>query len=131
MGHSRCLHTTSTMPNGKVLVTGGSSIDAAGFTTRRNAELYDPAVGTWAATAQMAVTRSSHTETVLPEGKVLIIGGLCMFASAELYDIATNTWMSVGPMTAGRHAHAATLLPFGRVLITGGVSALANSAETF
>ena len=131
MGNSRYLHTASTMPNGKILVTGGSSIDAAGFTTRRTAELYDPVAGTWTAAAQMAVARSSHTETVLPEGKVLISGGFSMFASAELYDVATNTWTSVEPMKAGRHAHAATLLPGGRVLITGGVSALANGAELF
>ena len=131
MGTSRYLHTASTLPNGKILVTGGSSIDAGGFTTRRTAELYDPVAGTWTATAQMAVARSSHTETVLPEGKVLISGGFSMFASAELYDIATNTWTSVEPMTAGRHAHTATLLPFGRVLMTGGVSALANGVELF
>jgi N-acetylneuraminic acid mutarotase len=67
MGISRSSHTASTMPNGKVLVTGGSGIDSARFNTRRTAELYDPLAGTWTATAQMAVARSSHTETVLPE----------------------------------------------------------------
>lgn len=131
MGALRYGHTASMLPNGKVLVTGGSSFDATGFVTRRTAELYDPVAGTWTAAAQMAVARTSHTETVLPEGKVLISGGFSMFASAELYDVATNTWTSVEPMTAGRHAHAATLLPGGRVLITGGVSALANGAELF
>ena len=56
----------------------------------RSAELYDPASGTWAATGNLADGRYFHTATLLPNGKVLVAGGLnngITLASAELYDV--------------------------------------------
>ena len=118
---ARAFHTMTLLPNGKVLVTGGS--DASdGFIT--SAELYDPATGKWTAMAAMATGRSSHTATLLPGGKVLVTGGagldVALSASAELYDPATNTWSATGSMGAPRRWHTANLLPDGRVLVAGG-----------
>ena len=55
------------------------------------AELYDPASGSWAATANMIETREGHTAVLLPNGNVLVAGGTGgtfgnPLASAELYD---------------------------------------------
>ena len=66
-------------------MTGGGGRDNGGGLDEplRSAELYDPASGTWSATASMLAT-DGHTATLLPDGKVLVTG----FAdgTAELYD---------------------------------------------
>ncbi|PYQ03338.1 MAG: hypothetical protein DMF82_13455 [Acidobacteria bacterium] len=62
----------------------------------------------------MTTTRSSHTATLLPNGKVLVTGGLgagqsSTLSSAELYDPATGMWTLTGSMMTMRAHHTATL----------------------
>jgi len=80
----RASHTATLLPDGRVLVAGGEgdASTSAGFALA-SAELYDPASGTWSATASMAAARREHTATLLPDGSVLVAGGA---PSAELYD---------------------------------------------
>jgi len=119
MGTVRFGHTATRLPNGKVLVVGGTSSGASGFTS---SELYDPQTGIWSSTGAMATGRYSHTATLLLNGKVLVTGGWNGFnvAAAELYDPQTGTWSSAGAMGQARHEHRAVLLPNGKVLVTGG-----------
>jgi hypothetical protein len=65
----------------------------------------------------MHTARSSATATLLPNGKVLIVGGMSalpltqdFYASAELYDPATGKFTKTGSMTAARAQHTAPLL---------------------
>jgi Galactose oxidase, central domain len=68
--------------------------------------------------------RYFHTATLLPDGRVLVAGGLYYDASsAELYDPATGAWSRTGSLSAVRNGPTATLLPNGKVLIAGGGSA--------
>ena len=105
-----------------MLVAGGydgSSADLA------SAELYDPASGTWIATGGLATARGGHTETLLPNGKMLVTGGVndtnkSFIASAELYDPASGAWTATGSLATPRALHTATLLPNGKVLLAGG-----------
>lgn len=74
--------------------------------------------------SDMTTRRAAHSATLLPDGKVLVVGGFAggenSLASAEVFDPATNTFASAGNMNASRAGHTATLLPNGRVLIAGG-----------
>jgi hypothetical protein len=68
--------------------------------------------------------RSSHTATVLADGRLLIAGGLSgntALASVLLVDPATGAVRSTGSLQTARGRHTATLLKDGRVLIAGGV----------
>ena len=89
------------------------------------AELYDPATGTFTATANAPVaSRATHTATLLGNGKVLIAGGFktSNLASAELYDSVAGTFTSTGSMGVPRASLTATLLTNGKVLMVGGAS---------
>jgi hypothetical protein len=120
--------TATLLPNGNVLVAGGyySVSQAGNGGISASEELYDPATGTFSATGSLVTARTSHTATLLPNGKVLIAGGWAGLndttASAELYDPATGTFSVTGSMVTGRGNHTATLLPNGKVLIAGGQS---------
>ncbi len=76
------------------------------------------------ATTHMTTRRAAHTATLLPDGKVLIAGGMqqseTFSNSAEVFDPATGTFAATGNMTTTRAGHTATLLPSGKVLIAGG-----------
>lgn len=107
-------HTSTLLPNSKILIAGGSTTGAY----INGAELFDPATGQWQATGNMREARLFHTATLLHTGKVLVTGGVS--ASAELYDPATGQWTLTNPMSAVRGRHSATLLPNGKVLVAGG-----------
>ena len=122
---ARGFHTATLLPSGKVLVAGGYG--STGFLA--SAELYDPATGstgTWSSAGNLTTARDQHTATLLPSGKVLVVGGYGntgKISGAELYDPATGstgTWGSAGNLSAARYIHAATLLPSGKVLVAGG-----------
>ena len=121
---ARAAHTATPLPDGRVLIAGGCTLDSCEMgDDGASAELYDPREGSFVRTARMGAQRVSHTATSLPNGKVLLAGGWDsdgVLASAELYDPATEAFSPTGTMTAHRAAHTATLMPDGKVLIAGG-----------
>ncbi len=114
---SRELHTATLLPNGKVLVAGGSVSTAA-------AELYDPDSNVWSSAGSLSIARVQHTTTLLSNGKVLVAAGNGQgqtdTTTAELYDPVANNWSLTGSLSTGRDWHTATLLPNGRVLVAAG-----------
>jgi hypothetical protein len=75
---------------GRVLVAGGISND--GFHQTDRAEVYDPAIGSWAATASFKPGRYGHTATLLFNRQVIVAGGanfrLGSLTRAQLYKLA-------------------------------------------
>jgi Galactose oxidase, central domain len=71
----------------------------------------------------MTAQRGNAAASLLPNGTVLVAGGLgtgTNSASAEIYDPASGTWTATGSMSVGRVTLTATSLSNGTVLAAGG-----------
>lgn len=83
----------------------------------------------FSATSNLLTGRQGHTATLLPNGKVLVVGGYVMtgvnitsfVSTAELYDPVTGTWAATGINGSTHYLHTATSLKDGRVLVAGGL----------
>ncbi|MBK8247146.1 MAG: Ig-like domain-containing protein [Gemmatimonadetes bacterium] len=128
---ARGYHRAVALPNGRVLLTGGSDFVSTVFPA---SDLYDASTGAWTAAGAMVTGRISHSATVLPNGSVLVAGGggNSVLRSAELFDPATGRWVAAGDLQVPRSNHAAALLANGKVLVAGGQGVgAATSAEIF
>lgn len=123
LSSARRWHTATLLRDGKVLIAGGATRLGAPLPTR-SAVIYDPASRLFAETGAMLVPRYQHTATLLPNGKVLIAGGLSdtgQSDTAEIYDPAAAQFSTApGSLVAARYGHTATLLRSGKVLLAGG-----------
>lgn len=87
---------------------------------------FSVATPTWRAAASMHRQRAHANAVLLPDGKVLVVGGGAhdLYAdpdfNAELYDPERDTWTLLPAQRWGRMYHStAILLPDGRVLSAG------------
>ena len=113
------------MTRSRLLLILCITLSVAGGATAFRASLPSHSqAGSLAAAAPMLKPRSGHSATLLPDGKVLIAGGMRrnqdFYTSAELYDPATGKYESTGEMSQRRVGHVAVLLRSGKVLIAGG-----------
>ena len=124
MKEARAYVTATLLPDGRVLVAGGGEFRGVGLFPLASAELYDPADGTWTATASLNAGhgRLFSTDTLLLDGTVLAAGGSGKgyLASAEVYDPANGIWTATAEMHEPREGHTATLLRDGTLLVAGG-----------
>lgn len=72
----------------------------------------------------MATARSSHSATLLADGRVWVVGGFGRsgraLATTEIFDPQTGSWSPGPSLSEARANHVAVSLPSGRVLIAGG-----------
>jgi hypothetical protein len=89
------------------------------------AEVCDPTSGTWSSVASMDYSRADHTATLLPNGRILVAGGMCGGGYASVYyDPGTDRWSNVLYSFAPGQWPTATLLANGKVLLAGGDTGL-------
>ena len=118
------------LPDGKVLVAGGTRWDGNQWHSLKSAELFDPAHGRFSPTGSMKVARllyediyGAPTATRLNDGRVLVAGGegdSGYIDTAELFDPRTGRWTIAKDLPAQVGGAQAELLNDGRVLIAGG-----------
>lgn len=130
MNFPRRMHVVTQLKDSRFLITGGIQLRGNDFGATMNTEIYDPTSDTFIAGKTMTDGRWLHTATLLPDGRVLIVGGrnnnctgqcpIFSLRTAEIFDPATGNFTATGSMTYSRYNHTATLLPDGRVLILGG-----------
>ena len=117
--------TTTLLLDGRVLVTGGFGGPLQYSSSAiASAEIWDPVTSTFLQTRSMAAARVGHTATLLPDGRVLVVGGAGPegeAAEAELWDPRTDAFSPAGTLANPRMGQDATLLLDGRVMVAGGV----------
>lgn len=129
------------LPGGDVLIAGG---DSRSVGVVGSASVFDSSTDQFTvlgAGHEMQVARMEAVAAPLPNGEVLIAGGLTggptAVASAELFDPSTDTFTPLTgagrQMTTPRREAVASPLPNGEVLIAGGreSSTFLTSAELF
>ncbi len=144
MGTERARHTATKLEDGRVLIVGGwgggSSTSQHGL---QSAELYDPGSNSFSPVASTPYYRSEHFAALLPNGAVLVAGGMGTpvvggagqnsgdyLSSADLFDPATGAWTELPAMADNHRYGTATALADGRVLLAGGGSGHVNGPGT-
>lgn len=129
MRDDRDLHSATLLPDGRVLIAGGFTTNATSTDSIANAEIYYPDTSLFLPTGTMGVPRRAHTATLLPDGTVLVVGGMTtggvIIGTSEIYRSTTQVWSASASLPGGaeRMGHTATLLKDGTVLVVGGTNA--------
>jgi hypothetical protein len=136
MATARANHTATRLPDGKVLIVGGYSVEAS----PPLAEIFDPATETFTALATPGfASRAAHAAAALTGGDVLILGGentsgTATIGSVHRFHFGTGTMQALPDLLAPRRHAAAVLTADGSILLFGGTGsddAPANTAERY
>ena len=122
-------HALALLDDGRVLVVGGSDGGQTGFPIYfADAELFDPATGLFTSTGSLEFPREFTTASRLPDGRILVAGGLRtaggpgfgVVAETEIYDPATGEFTRSEDLPVPLDEPAAVVLDDERVLLLGG-----------
>ncbi|MCZ6689045.1 MAG: Ig domain-containing protein [Planctomycetota bacterium] len=126
-------HTMTLLPDGTVLVTGGTGL---GQSILASAEIFSPITAQFELLGVVMTTpRTRHTATLLSDGTVLIVGGIpsilgVELRSAEIFDPVGRTFAATnGLMVSARADHATVAGPTG-AFVTGGLNGGSNLLDT-
>jgi hypothetical protein len=135
--------TATRLLDGRVLLAGGGSGSLLDGVEQPLASslIFNPTAATFSGGPVMGAARSYSAAMLLPNGQVLVAGGLGLLngnlvrvSSAELYDPATQVFRPTGSMVNARSGFSSgfttTLLTNGSVLMVGDDSS-STSAELY
>jgi hypothetical protein len=124
-------HAANLLLDGTVLVEGGASVSNGQPVNEGTptAEVYNPSTGLWANDPpfDMSTGRTEHTATLLPDGTVMVCGGISTLRPSDSYNAASQSFSTVGGLLHQRQRHVSLLLTnpawgslVGKVLAIGG-----------
>ena len=112
MSVPRALHGATLLPNGQVLVAGGTNVTTS-------AELYDPSKGTWTTTGSLP---NFHLVALalLQDGRALAVDESDSSGTpGQLYDSSTRQWTPTTQMYYSHASVSTALLTSGNLLVYG------------
>ena len=112
--------------DGDALVTGGANAD---YVAKSSTVVFDDRMREWSQSGLLNTARMAFAAAALPDGRVLVAGGLLIdfsnegraLDSAEIWDPDTGSWADIDEMSSPRLGAVAVTLSDGRVLVAGGV----------
>jgi galactose oxidase-like protein/Kelch motif protein len=122
-------HAANLLVDGTVLVEGGASVSNGEPVNEGTptAEIYNSVTATWTQVEDMSTGRTEHTATLLPDGTVMVCGGISALLPSDLYNPVPRTFSTVGGLLHQRQRHVSLLLTnpawgslVGKVLAIGG-----------
>ena len=132
MSKAKWFHTATLLNDGlgRVLVAGGENYNDPAGPHFRVTEYFDPASGTWTAGPLLGTGRADHEAALLPDGRVIVIGGIHGFAvdaalaSTEILDGVS--WQAGPSMGEGRFHFPLAVMGDGSLLVSGGTTSNQN-----
>ena len=117
-------HTATRVTNGDVIVMGGepSTFSSAGSSYCFR---YKPLLDQWINCAALPSLRSAHAATLMPDGRVLVTGGLVGSSTKtteDIFDPISDTWSAAALPPRGPVRHATALYKGDSAMVIGGVS---------
>lgn len=140
MNKYRAGATSLVLPDGRVLVAGGSEgssshnlsdvSDLLG-TAMKTSEIYDPATDSWSWGPNMSEPKAGAMSAVLNDGRWMVAGGITHITifgldipdfsdNISVYNPTTNSFSNAGSMKDKRALGAMTVMGNGNVFIAGG-----------
>jgi hypothetical protein len=108
----RAWHGATLLPNGQVLVAGGTNATTS-------AELYDPSKGTWTTTGSLP-NFHLFALMLLQDGRALAVDESdSSYTPGQLYDRSTGQWTATTNMYYSHSGVSTALLPNGDALVYG------------
>jgi hypothetical protein len=122
LAQARYAHSSVLLPDGRVLILGGTRSDKEPWL--QSTEIFDPTTSTIVAGPGMGLGRSGAQTAVMPSGRIAVFGGRYDARTVELYDPDTGTFeLAAGLMHDPRATgFTATSLNSGAVLLVGGIA---------
>lgn len=129
MHTARSCFTAVGLKDGRILVMGGFSGGQYPYhKVEATAEIYDPATGRFTLTGSMTVPRYKQGAALLPDGRVLVVGGSnedgrqTKYSSTEIFDPKTARFTAGPEMKFQRFKllDGVVALRNGRILVAGG-----------
>jgi len=122
LNQARADHAAVTMPDGRVLLTGGSDW-SGGFIDLDDAEIFDPLTNTFSTAPELMTTfRSTHGMLDRGDGTFLLAGGSLGDLRAERYNLFTGEFIALNSAAGDgvRFGPAMAFFESGAAAVAGG-----------